>query len=66
MRLNVNGKLTTLADGATIVTLLGALGLSPPSVAVERNREVVPRAKYAETTLAEGDELEVVTFVGGG
>ncbi|WP_233104091.1 sulfur carrier protein ThiS [Haliangium ochraceum] len=42
------------------------LGLGDRRVAVERNREVVPRAEHASTTLSDGDTLEVVGFVGGG
>jgi len=40
--------------------------VSTPRVAVERNREILPKAEYESTALAEGDELEVVEFVGGG
>ena len=53
-------------EGQTVSDLLRELGLDSRQVAVERNREVVPRAEHGSTTLAEGDQLEVVTFVGGG
>lgn len=66
MRVTVNGEGREVNDEATITALLGALGLSSERVAVERNREVVPRARHAETRLAEGDHLEIVRFVGGG
>ena len=46
--------------------LLRQLALDSGRVAVERNRRVVPRAEHARETLADGDDLEVVTFVGGG
>ena len=46
--------------------LLAELGLGGRQVAVERNREIVPRARHAEVELADGDRLELVTFVGGG
>ncbi|HEX2687278.1 MAG TPA: sulfur carrier protein ThiS [Kofleriaceae bacterium] len=46
--------------------LIEELGLAGKPVAVERNRDVVPRALHASTVLAAGDRLEVVTFVGGG
>ena len=62
----VNGAARTIAAGATITALLDDLGLGGRRVAVERNRAVVPRARHAETTLTEGDQLELVTFVGGG
>jgi sulfur carrier protein len=62
----VNGDPRTVAAGATITALLEELGLGGRRVAVERNQAVVPRARHGETTLAEGDRLELVTFVGGG
>jgi sulfur carrier protein len=62
----VNGALRPIAAGTTVATLLAELGLADRRVAVERNREVVPRAEHARTVLAAGDRLEVVTFVGGG
>jgi len=62
----VNGELLRLTQGASIATLLEKLKVSTPRVAVERNRDIVPKAEYATTPLAEGDELEVVEFVGGG
>jgi sulfur carrier protein len=65
MKVIVNGSQTELEDGATIASLLAKMGLSGP-VAVERNREVVPRAEHTSTVLSEGDLLEVVHFVGGG
>ncbi len=62
----VNGERRHVAEGATIRDLLVALGLGARPVAVERNREVVPRARHDVTPLAAGDRLELVTFVGGG
>ena len=62
----INGQPRTVNQGTTIASLIGDLGLSGKPVAVERNREVVPRAQHASTVLASGDRLEVVTFVGGG
>jgi sulfur carrier protein len=62
----VNGEPLKLSQGASIATLLEKLAVSTPRVAVERNRDIVPKAQYASTALAEGDELEVVEFVGGG
>lgn len=62
----INGQRRILNAGATISELIAELGLDGKPVAVERNREVVPRAKHATTVLADGDRLEVVTFVGGG
>jgi thiamine biosynthesis protein ThiS len=55
------------ADGApSVASLLVALGLDTRKVAVERNEEIVPRSRYAETWLANGDQLEIVHFIGGG
>jgi sulfur carrier protein len=62
----VNGETRSVAQGTTVAALIGALGLGDRRVAVERNREVVPRATHATTVLAAGDHLELVTFVGGG
>jgi len=62
----VNGESLALPEGSSIVALLEKLRVSTPRVAVERNREIVPKASYATTPLTEGDELEVVEFVGGG
>lgn len=62
----VNGQPRAVAAGATVQDLITALGLAGKPVAVERNREVVPKARHGETALAAGDQLEVVTFVGGG
>jgi sulfur carrier protein len=62
----INGQARFVTEGTTVAGLIGELGLGGRPVAVERNREVVPRAKHASTVLAAGDRLEVVTFVGGG
>ena len=64
--ITLNGEPHEIADGTSIAALLDQLGLDPRQVAVERNREIVPRASYPATPLAPGDHLEVVTFVGGG
>lgn len=62
----VNGSARTVSDGVTIAGLLDELGLGGRKVAVERNKAVVPRAHHADTRLAAGDHLELVTFVRGG
>lgn len=66
MKLTVNGDPLDAAEGCTIAGLLEQLEIRVKHVAVERNKELVPRAQHAETTLQHGDELEVVTLVGGG
>lgn len=62
----INGQPRTVNAGTTIAGLISELGLADRKVAVERNRAVVPRAQHAATVLADGDRLEIVTFVGGG
>ena len=66
MKISVNGTERDVADGLTIAQLIEQLNLKTDRIATERNLSVVPKAKYAETTLVEGDKLEIVTFVGGG
>jgi thiamine biosynthesis protein ThiS len=66
MRLSVNGKPVELPEGSTVVSLLKQLAIEAPRVAIERNQDVVPRATWGEATLADGDQIEIVTFVGGG
>ena len=62
----INGQARSIEPGTTIASLIGELGLGGKPVAVERNREIVPKASHASTILVAGDRLEVVTFVGGG
>jgi len=66
LRVTVNGEAIALAPGASVADLLERLKILSPRVAVERNREIVPRADYRATALSEGDVLEVVELVGGG
>ncbi|MDP8922412.1 MAG: sulfur carrier protein ThiS [Chloroflexota bacterium] len=66
MQLTVNGKGRQLDGPLTLLGLLERLGVDPRIVAVEHNGEIVKRDRYAETSLADGDRLEVVRMVGGG
>lgn len=66
MRLQVNGEVKDVPDGTTVRGLVQLLGLTDGPVAVERNGEVVRRARHAEEQVAEGDVIEIVHFVGGG
>ncbi len=66
VRIEVNGEARELPDGATVASLLAELGVGGARVAVEHNRTIVPRSEHGTVRLAEGDKLEVVTFVGGG
>jgi sulfur carrier protein len=62
----VNGEPKEMAAGTTVAALLEGLRLKPRHVAVERNRNLVPRAQHAACVLETGDQLEIVTLVGGG
>ena len=66
VRVRVNGEELDMPGGATVAVLIERLRVATPRVAVERNREIIPKAQYASTELREGDVLEVVEFVGGG
>src|SRR3954466_12576751 len=66
LRLTVNGELRKADPGTTVAALLRSMGVDPARVAVERNRDVVPRATWAEAGLADGDKIEIVAFIGGG
>ena len=61
----LNGDPRHVREGS-IADLVASLGLDVKKVAVERNREIVPRSTLADVALAEGDALEIVHFVGGG
>ena len=56
----------TLLAFFTLAALVDVLGMKPDRVAVELNRDIVPRDRWPETQLNDGDRLEVVHFVGGG
>ncbi len=64
--IRLNGERRGVPDGTSVAGLVEELGFAREQVAVERNRELVPRAAHATTPLADGDEVEVVTLVGGG
>ncbi len=66
MQIIVNGQSRTENQPLSVAALLGALSLDHRRLAVELNRQILPRAKYEQTTLNEGDQLEIVTLVGGG
>ena len=64
--ITVNGEHRRVAAGLSIAQLAEELGLVPEKVAVERNLEIVPRSTLAQVLIEDGDELEIVHFVGGG
>lgn len=61
----INGN-PTPAGGEILLAYLTQAGYDPAKVAVERNGDIVPRARYGQTILADGDAVEIVQFVGGG
>jgi sulfur carrier protein len=67
MKLQINGEERSFDPPVpTLAALVETLGMKPDRVAVELNRDIVPRDRWADTALNEGDQLEVVHFVGGG
>ena len=66
MQISVNGEMRSFEGVADVAALVAELGLDARKVAVERNLEIVPRSTYAQTPLADGDRIEIVTFIGGG
>jgi len=66
LSIRVNGEHRRVPAGISIAELALELGLEPTKVAVERNLEIVPRSTLREVQVEDGDEYEIVTFVGGG
>jgi thiazole synthase len=64
--IRVNGEHRRVVAGINVADLALELGLEPTRVAVERNLEIVPRSTLAEVAVEDGDDFEIVTFVGGG
>jgi sulfur carrier protein len=66
MIIKVNGDAREVPEGLSVASLLTHLGMNTGRVAVERNLDVLPRAKWAETQVAPSDSYEIVQLVGGG
>ena len=66
MKLIINGEEKQFDAVSTLASLIEQLGIKGDRVAVELNRDIVSRSKWAETKLQDGDKLEIVHFVGGG
>jgi thiazole synthase len=64
--IRVNGEHRRVMSGISIAEMLNELGLDPLRVAVERNLEIVPRGTLDEVCVEDGDDFEIVHFVGGG
>jgi len=66
MRLIINGDARDFSDELTLSGLVEQLGMKAERVAIELNRDIVPRGQWPATALRDGDRLEIVHFVGGG
>ncbi len=66
VKVQLNGETREISDDSTIESLVAFLALEPTRVAIELNRGVVRRNQWATTVLNEGDQIEIVHFVGGG
>lgn len=66
MTLTINGQPQQFDDARTVADVIRAMGLAGRPVAVELNKDVVPKRRHDATTLQDGDTLELVTLVGGG
>jgi thiazole synthase len=66
LSIRVNGQHRRVPKGISIADLALELGLEPAKVAVERNLEIVPRSALGQAKVEDGDDYEIVTFVGGG
>jgi len=66
LKIHLNGERFEAADAITVHDLLDQLRVDRDRVAVEHNRSIVKRAEFAQTVLRDGDNVEIVTFVGGG
>ena len=62
----INAQEQTVDDGLSLAEVVQQLGMKPDRVAVELNREIVPRDRWSKTRLQDGDQKEIVHFVGGG
>jgi len=66
LQVTLNGEGREFDSALTVVEMLRRLGLDSGRVAIERNREILPRSQWAATQVAAGDRYEIVQFVGGG
>lgn len=66
LSVRINGEQRSVASGISVAALIAELGLDAKRVAIERNLEIVPRSTFAEVEVEDGDQYEIVHFVGGG
>ena len=66
IKIKVNGEPREIPDGLTVAALLEHLGMADGRVAIERNLDILPRARWSDTQVQSNDSFEIVHFVGGG
>ena len=66
MTVMINGERREIPDGLNVVALLENIGITSDRVAIERNLDILPRARWKETQVQPNDSFEIVHFVGGG
>jgi thiamine biosynthesis protein ThiS len=66
MTVVINGERREIPDGLNVVALLESIGITSDRVAIERNLDILPRARWRETQVQPNDSFEIVHFVGGG
>ena len=66
LSIRINGEHRRVPGGTSVAEMVSLLGLDPARVAVERNLEIVPRGTLGEVCVEDGDDYEIVHFVGGG
>tara|TARA_B100000073_G_C23715337_1_gene565722 strand:- start:876 stop:1076 length:201 start_codon:yes stop_codon:yes gene_type:complete len=66
MQINLNGEKRTISNSTNLVSLLSELNIDPKKVAVEINLQIIPKSCFLDTKINEGDNIEIVHFIGGG
>jgi thiazole synthase len=66
LRIRVNGEHRRVPGGVSVTEMLNEIGIDPARVAVERNLAIVPRSSFGDVCVEDGDDFEIVHFVGGG
>lgn len=66
IQIYINGEPKQVVANVTVAVLLAELGLAQERLAIELNLDILPRSRWSESSLSEGDKLEIVHFVGGG
>jgi thiamine biosynthesis protein ThiS len=66
MKVTINGESREIPEGLTVTALLEHIGMANNRVAIERNRNILPRARWQDTAVEPDDSFEIVHFVGGG